>query len=79
MEVKIYTTPSCPYCQMAKDFMKEKGVEFKEINVAQDQQAREYMVQKSGQIGVPVIEKNSQFAVGFNKPKLAELLGVEAD
>ena len=52
----IYTTPSCVYCKMAKEFFKENGVEYKELNVAVDEKARDEMVQKSGQLGVPVIE-----------------------
>ncbi|MEW5805122.1 MAG: glutaredoxin family protein [Patescibacteria group bacterium] len=76
MEVKIYTTSTCPYCQMAKAFMKENGIEFQEINVAEDQQALTQMVQKSGQMGVPVIEIDGQIVVGFDRPKLAQLLGI---
>lgn len=74
--VKIYTTPTCPYCKMAKDFMKEHGVEFQEFNVAADPAARDEMVKKSGQLGVPVIEADGQVMVGYSKSKLAELLNI---
>lgn len=77
MVVKIYTTPTCPYCKMAKDFMKEHNVEFQELNVAVDEAARNEMVEKSGQLGVPVIDADGKIMVGFNKSKLAELLGVK--
>jgi glutaredoxin-like YruB-family protein len=76
-DVKIYTTPSCPYCQMAKGFMKEKGVEYQEIDVSQDRQAFGYIVEKTKQMGVPVIEKSNQFVVGFDKPELAKILGID--
>jgi glutaredoxin-like YruB-family protein len=72
--IKIYTTPTCPYCKMAKAFLTEKGVEFDEIDVAADQEAAKEMVAKSGQMGVPQIEINGKIIVGFNKEALeAEL------
>jgi len=76
--VKIYTTPTCVYCKMAKDFMREKGVEFEEVDVMQSEKAREELIEKSGQLGVPVIEADGKIMVGFNREKLAELLGVTA-
>jgi len=73
-DVKIYTTPTCPYCHMAKEFLKEKGVEFDEIDVSADQEAAKEMVAKSGQMGVPQIEINGKIIVGFNREALeAEL------
>ncbi len=74
MNVKIYTTNHCPYCHQAKDFFKEKKVEFKEINVEENPQAAEEMVEKSGQMGVPVIEIDGQIIVGFNKPAIEKAL-----
>jgi glutaredoxin 3 len=76
--VTIYTTPTCVYCKAAKEFFQENNVEYDEKNVAQDDAAREAMIQKSGQMGVPVIEVNGETVVGFDKKKLAELLGVKA-
>lgn len=76
--VKIYTTPTCPYCKLAKEFMTEKGVSFEEVDVSKDQKALEEMVQKSGQLGVPVIDVEGKILVGFNRKRLAELLGVTA-
>jgi len=73
----IYTTPSCVYCKMAKEFFKENGVEYKELNVAVDEKARDEMVQKSGQLGVPVIEIDGKIVVGFDRPQLAELLKIK--
>jgi glutaredoxin len=61
---------------MAKDFFKEKNVEFEDLNVAEDQEKRKEMITKSGQMGVPVIVIGNNIVVGFNKPKIVELLGI---
>lgn len=74
--VKIYSTPTCPYCQLAKQFLKENGIEFEEIDVSADQAAAEEMVNKSGQLGVPVLEINGTIIIGFNKAKILEALGM---
>lgn len=66
-EIKVYSTPTCPYCHMLKDFLKEKGIEFDDIDVAEDQEAAKEMVGKSGQMGVPQIEINGKIIVGFDK------------
>jgi len=76
MTVKVYSTPTCPYCNQAKDFLKEKGIEFEEIDVSQDTAAAQAMIEKTGQMGVPVIEIEGEAIVGFNKPKMIELLGI---
>ena len=70
LNVTIYTTQTCPYCQMAKEFLKEKKIKFKEINVGKDYKAAQEMVRKSGQMGVPVIDINGQIIVGFDKDSL---------
>ena len=77
MDVKIYTTPTCAFCHAAKEFFREKNVEFKELDVASDEKARDEMIKKTGQLGVPVIEVNGKFIVGFHRSKLAELLGIK--
>ena len=77
-KVTIYTTPTCVYCKAAKEFFKENNVEYEEKDVAQDEQAREAMVQRSGQMGVPVIDIDGEIVVGFDKPKLVSLLGIQA-
>lgn len=76
--VTIYTTPTCPYCHAAKEFFQENKVSFLEKDVAGDESAREEMVQKSGQLGVPVIDIDGEVVIGFNKPMLATLLGIAA-
>ncbi len=74
--VKIYTTPSCVFCKMTKEFFNANGVEFEELDVASDAQAREAMIRKSGQFGVPVTDIGGQLVIGFDRPRLSELLGI---
>ncbi len=74
--VTIYSTPSCHFCHMAKDFFKEKNIAFTDYDVATDMEKRKEMVEISGQMGVPVITIGDKLIIGFNKPKIAELLGV---
>ncbi len=76
MKIKIYTTPVCPWCQMAKDFFKEHQLEFEEIDVSQNLEAAREMIQKSGQTGVPVIEIGDKVISGFNRPLIEEILGL---
>lgn len=75
--VKIYTTPSCVYCKMTKEFFKKNNVQYDEFNVAEDAKAREEMVSKSHQMGVPVIDVNGEIVVGFDRAHLANLLGIK--
>ena len=76
-KVTIYSTPTCVYCKMAKGFFSDNKVAFEEKDVALDMQAREEMVKKSGQFGVPVIDIDGNIVVGFDKARLSELLGVK--
>lgn len=80
MEVKVYSTPTCPWCDKVKDFFKGNGVEFEDINVAEDDKAADEMIEKSGQMGVPVIsiKKDGQekILVGFNEEKIREILEI---
>ena len=75
-QVTIYSTPTCVYCNAAKVFFKEKNVEYTEHNVAADQDKRKEMIEKSGQMGVPVIDIDGNLVVGFNQPKIKQLLGI---
>jgi len=75
MVIKIYSTPTCPYCQLAKDFFKEKNLEFSEVNVAEDGAALQEMIAKSGQMRVPIIEIDGQIITGFNRPELERMIG----
>ena len=66
-KIKVYSTPTCTYCRMVKSFLKEKGVDFEDIDVSVDSKAAEEMIQKSGQMGVPQIEINEKIIVGFDR------------
>ena len=73
-QVKVYSTPTCPWCVKAKGFLKDKGVEFEDIDVASNQDAAKEMIEKSGQMGVPVVEIDGKMIVGFDQPRIeAEL------
>ncbi|OGM91146.1 NrdH-redoxin [Candidatus Wolfebacteria bacterium RIFCSPLOWO2_01_FULL_38_11] len=73
--VKIYTTTTCPYCVMAKDYFKKIGIQYEEFNVAEDEKAREELVRKSHQMGVPVIDIDGTIIVGFNRAEIDRALG----
>ncbi len=75
-KVTIYTTPSCVYCRTAKEFFKKNGVEYAEFNVVQDEKARENMIKKSRQLGVPVIDVDGEIFVGFDKDGLKKALKI---
>lgn len=68
--IKVYTTDSCPWCVKAKNYLKSKNIAFEELNVAEDMDARQEMVQKSRQMGVPVLDINGTVIIGFDKPAI---------
>lgn len=74
--VTIYSTPTCPYCKMAKEFLTENKVEFTNLDVSSDEKAAEEMVKKSGQMGVPVIDIDGKIIVGFEREELKTALGL---
>lgn len=74
MKVEIYSTPTCPYCVRAKEFFKEKKIDFVDYNVAEDQEMAKKMVEKTGQMGVPVIVIDEEVVIGFDQPRIEELL-----
>lgn len=80
--VTIYTTKTCAYCKATKEFFQENGVTYSEVDVGADQEKAREMIQKSGQMGVPVIVigegADESIVVGYDRAKLAELLGVQA-
>ncbi|MEK7190342.1 MAG: glutaredoxin domain-containing protein [Patescibacteria group bacterium] len=73
--VTIYSTPSCHFCHLAKDFFTANGIVYTEYDVASDIAKRKEMMEKSGQMGVPVIVIGDELTVGFDKSKIAKLLG----
>jgi len=74
MAITMYTTPSCSFCNKAKDFFRKNNIRFTEYNVARDQRRADEMVRKSGQMGVPVIDINGRIIVGFNQPEVEKAL-----
>jgi glutaredoxin 3 len=76
--VTIYSTPTCHFCHMTKDFLKEKGIAFTDYDVAKDLEKRQEMIQKSGQMGVPVIFVGNELIIGFDKERLVSSLGITA-
>jgi glutaredoxin 3 len=77
-KIKVFSTPSCPYCVTLKEFLKERDVAFEDIDVSQNRAALDEMVEKSGQMGVPVVEIDGQVVVGFDKEKICRLLRIES-
>lgn len=73
-KIKVYSTPTCPYCRMVKNFLNEKGVDFEDVDVSVDRKAAEEMMKKSGQIGVPQIEINEKIIVGFDREAIEKEL-----
>ncbi|MFH1415674.1 MAG: glutaredoxin domain-containing protein [Elusimicrobiota bacterium] len=74
--VKVYSTATCPYCHRVKEFLNENHVVFEDIDVGSDQQAAKEMVDRSGQMGVPVIDIDGKIIVGFNKDEISGELGL---
>jgi glutaredoxin 3 len=77
-KVMIYSTPTCVYCKMAKELFTKNNVAYEEFNVASDMKAREDMVNKSHQLGVPVIDVDGKIIIGFDQKTLEGLLGLKA-
>ena len=73
-KITVYSTQTCPFCTMAKDFLKQNDVEFDDINVSVDQKKLQEMMQKSGQTGVPVIDIGGKIIVGFNEAAIKKAL-----
>lgn len=76
-DIIIYSTPTCVYCNMAKAFFKTNNLNFTEYNVASDLPKRKEMIDKTGQMGVPVIDAGGEVIVGFDEPRLKEALGIK--
>ena len=74
--VKIYSTPTCAYCHAEKEFLKENNIEFQDLDVFSDAKARQEMIEKTGQLGVPVTDIDGQIVIGFERGKIKQLLGI---
>jgi len=75
--ITVYSTPTCVYCNMAKSFFKANGFDYKDFNVASDLEKRKEMIDKTGQMGVPVIDIGGTIVIGFDEPKIKATLGVK--
>lgn len=75
-KVVVYSTPTCPYCMRAKQFLKENNIDFKDVDVSVDQAKAEEMVKKSGQMGVPVLDIDGEIIVGFDKEAIKKSLNI---
>lgn len=74
--VTVYSTPTCTFCQAAKRYLKERNISFRDVDVSRDAKAASELVRRTGQQGVPVIDVNGKFIIGFDKPKLNAALGI---
>lgn len=75
--IKIYSTPTCPWCKKAKAYLTEKSIAFESVDVSSDETAQKEMIEKSGQMGVPVLDIDGKIVVGFDKEKIDELLQIK--
>ncbi len=75
-KVKIYSTPACPWCIRTKQFLKENNILFEDLDVSSNQEAAEEIIQKSGQMGVPVLDIDGEIIVGLDKDKIKSALGI---
>jgi len=75
-KVRVFSTPTCPYCFTLKEFLKQHNIEFEDIDVSQNELALQEMIEKSGQMGVPVVEIDGEIVVGFDKEKICKLLNI---
>lgn len=76
MSVKVYSTPTCPWCSVAKNYLTSKKVAYEDIDVSSNREAAMEMIQKSGQRGVPVLDINGKIVVGFDQTAIDGLLGI---
>jgi len=74
LTVKVYSTQNCSWCHKVKDFLRENKIEFEDVDVGKDKKAAKEMIDKSGQMGVPVSDINGKIIVGFNMPEIKKAL-----
>ena len=79
MIVKVYSTPTCPFCVHAKEFLKKNNIEYEDIDISKDQEAGMKIMEETGQTGVPIIQVDDDFVFGFNEDKLKELLKIKEE
>jgi len=76
-KVKVFSTPSCPYCELLKQFLKDKEIEFEAIDISQDQEGQNYIMEKTGKMAVPITEIDDEIIVGFDREKIVKLLNLK--
>jgi len=76
-KIIVYSTPTCPYCYMAKDYLKKNNFEYEDVDVSRDEARAQEMIDKSGQMGVPVIDIDGKIIVGFDRKALDAALGIK--
>jgi glutaredoxin 3 len=74
--IKIYSTPTCPWCKKTKAYLEEKGFQYQNIDVSNDEAMQKEMIDKSGQMGVPVIDIDGKIIVGFDKEQIDKTLNI---
>ncbi len=74
MSVNVYSTQSCPYCTLVKNYLRDKKITYNDYDVGRDKRRADEMVRKSGQMGVPVVDINGRIIIGFNKPEIDKAL-----
>lgn len=77
-KVRVFSTATCPYCVTLKEFLKANNVEFEDIDVSQDMEAQKDMVERSGQMGVPVVDIDGEMVVGFDRERISKLLNIKS-
>jgi glutaredoxin 3 len=75
-KIKLYSTPACPYCMRLKQFLRDNNINFEDVDVSNNQLEAEEMIQKSGQMGVPVVDIDGEIIIGFDKEKIKQALGL---
>ena len=75
-QILIYSTPTCPYCKMTKEYLDEHNIPYTDFDVSADTKRAEEMIQKSGQMGVPVLDIDGEIIVGFEQKRIAQLAGI---
>lgn len=76
-KIRVYSTEFCPYCVVLKEFLKEKNVVFEAVDVTENLEAQEEMIEKSGQMSVPVVEIDGNIVIGFDREKISQILGIK--
>lgn len=76
-KITVYSTPTCPYCHMVKDYLKKNNFAFEDVDVSVDEKRAQEMIDKSGQMGVPVVDIDGKIIVGFNRAEIDKVLGIK--